>query len=262
MANALSFLADPEYWQSVRKTAPNSLGALAQGLTSGIAGAPVDIANMALQPFGFGSERPIGGSNHLGALMRADTQSAPYQIGTMLPVSPADMAQGIPMLGVGMMRGIGGRMPETAEEVSKLSSMLERHAKNAGTPVDVGYSNISPSTYLRFKGQNEAPLEVRISNHPDRHPAMAEVEGVERISVHPMGYGYEEAIDWLKEKGVKLSKRSPVQKTEQYTVSGMEGVKASELLALRKSRNPYAIVDAEDFKLMPGLIDDIGVIKP
>jgi len=127
MANALSFLADPEYWRSVRQTAPNSLSKLAQGLATGIAGAPVDLANMAMQPFGIGSERPIGGSNHLAELLNADTRSAPYQIGTMLPVSPTDMVYGLPLLA-----GIfAGKSAKTAD-LAKLMKAEELRA--AGVP--------------------------------------------------------------------------------------------------------------------------------
>ena len=114
MPNALSFLLDPEYWRLVRQTAPNSLAQLSKGITAGLLGAPVDIANMAMQPFGFGSERPVGGSNQLGRLMGADTESTPYQVGSMLPVSPADLAQGLPVM-AGMFAGKGAKTANLAK---------------------------------------------------------------------------------------------------------------------------------------------------
>jgi len=127
MPNALSFLVDPEYWKSVRKTAPNSLANLSKGITAGFLGAPVDIANMALQPIGFGSERPVGGSNQLGRLMGADTNSVPYMVGDMLPTGPDDLARGLPL-----MAGIfAGKSAKTAD-LAKLMKAEELRA--AGVP--------------------------------------------------------------------------------------------------------------------------------
>jgi len=156
MANALSFLADPEYWRSVRQTAPNSLSKLAQGLATGIAGAPVDLANMAMQPFGIGSERPIGGSNHLAELLNADTRSAPYQIGTMLPVSPTDMVYGLPLLA-----GIfAGKSAKTAD-LSKLMKAEELRA--AGVPDEkiwgeTGWTFGFPDKKPRFEIPDDAAV--------------------------------------------------------------------------------------------------------
>ena len=128
MPNALSFLVDPEYWKSVRKTAPNSLANLSKGITAGFLGAPVDIANMALQPIGFGSERPVGGYNQLGRLMGANTNSVPYMVGSMLPISPSDMVHGLPL-----MAGIfAGKSAKTAD----LAKLMKTEKKMRAVPVD------------------------------------------------------------------------------------------------------------------------------
>jgi len=125
MANLLSFLADPEYWKSVRETAPSSLGSLAQGVATATAGAPVDIANMVLKPFGLGSEKPVGGSNYLADVINAK-RDLPYEIGTMLPVSPADIATvGIPLASALGATAIGSRLNRAAE-YSDVAKMLPK----------------------------------------------------------------------------------------------------------------------------------------
>jgi len=211
-------------------------------------------------------EKPLQGGfdiGEVGGVPINATDVIPADMGANALMKLAALGKGVmaakmlPIFAGGMIKGIGGRMPETADEINKLASMMERHAKNAGTDVSVGYSNISPSTYLRFNRGEELPLaEVRISNHPDRYIGNAEGE---RISVHPGGAGYEEAIDWLKDRGIKLSNRSKKIENKPYTIAGFEGVKASDLLKLRKSRNPAAVITPEDFNMMPGLIDDLGI---
>ena len=120
-------LSDSDYWRSVRDTAPASLRALAQGLTAGTLGAPVDLANMVLQPFGLGSERPVGGYNQLGRLMGANTNSVPYMVGSMLPISPSDMVHGLPL-----MAGIfAGKSAKTAD-----LAKLMKTEKMRAVPVD------------------------------------------------------------------------------------------------------------------------------
>jgi len=116
-------LSDSDYWRSVRDTAPASLRTLAQGLTAGTLGAPVDIANMVLQPFGLGSKQPIGGSNQLGRLIGADTRSVPYKIGDLLPIGPDDLVRGLPL-----MAGIfAGKSAKTAD-LAKLAKAEELRA--------------------------------------------------------------------------------------------------------------------------------------
>ena len=43
---------------------------LNRGLVAGTVGAPVDMVNTVLTPFGLGSERPMLGSEHIGDLMQ------------------------------------------------------------------------------------------------------------------------------------------------------------------------------------------------
>ena len=179
MPNALSFLVDPEYWKSVRKTAPNSLANLSKGITAGFLGAPVDIANMALQPIGFGSERPVGGSNQLGRLMGADTNSVPYMVGDMLPTGPDDLARGLPL-----MAGIfAGKSAKTAD-LAKLMKAEELRA--AGVPDskiwgETGWTFGFPDKKPRFEIPDDAataqfthlsPNPERIAERAVEHPAL------------------------------------------------------------------------------------------
>lgn len=168
MANGLYFLLDPEYWRSVRETAPNSLAGLAKGLTAGTVGAPVDIANMALQPLGLGSERPVGGSNYLGRLMGAETESTPYQVGSMLPVSPADLAQGVPVM-VGMAARKGGNLVDLWRPIDMMQDVsrsvpnktdFEIAQRNAALPVDQGRIMPMSDNYDSYNLAKEAGYDL------------------------------------------------------------------------------------------------------
>ena len=92
----------------------NAPGRFAQGAFTGIVGGPVELANMALKPFGLGSERPIGGMNHLASLINADTKSIPYQAGTMLPLGVDDLGVGAMAL-AGIFAGKGAKTADIAK---------------------------------------------------------------------------------------------------------------------------------------------------
>lgn len=210
MANSLSSLLDPEYWKSVGETAPRSLGSLSQGIATGIAGAPVDIANMVLKPFGLGSENPVGGSNSLAQLIMANPQSPSYKIGQVLPVSPEMMvgaAKTIPLAMAGMMRSQFGRIAETGEETKSLADMLERAASAKGYNVKVERSAISPSKYITVSKPldetEDITRQIRISNHADKYPELA--EGI-RYSTDPSTENtFEQAVNWLAKQGFPTS---------------------------------------------------------
>lgn len=94
----------PQKSGGARKSVLSSFGQGAQGLASGILGAPVDIASMLTNPLlkmvGQNPGAPIGGTESIGGLLGADVQSLPFAVGSILPVSPADALAGVaPMVG-------------------------------------------------------------------------------------------------------------------------------------------------------------------
>lgn len=60
-------LRDPEYWKSIRRGVTDSVN---RGAIGGMLGAPVDIANTTMKPFGFGADKPVMGSEWIGDKMQ------------------------------------------------------------------------------------------------------------------------------------------------------------------------------------------------
>ena len=75
-----AFQANPPTMQDAGNAA---LGAAVGGI-----GAPVDLANMVLQPLGLGSEKPVMGSDWLGERLGADTDTKSFLAGSMLSPDP------------------------------------------------------------------------------------------------------------------------------------------------------------------------------
>jgi len=182
------------------KAAP---GQAAQGMFTGIAGAPVDIANMALRPFGLGSENPVGGSNSLAKMINADTQSTPYQVGTMLPISPTDVAQGLPLM-AGIFAGRGAKTANLsalvkAEEMAKAGIPDAQIWKETGwtlnTPDKMPRFEI-PDNRMMYRGTQNGSYADQVIHHPELFGAYPQLGGGRIREVagtggsyadHPMG---------------------------------------------------------------------------
>lgn len=67
MPNVFKALSDPIFRQDVKR---GVMDALNRGMVAGGLGAPVDLATMALRPFGYNVEKPVGGSEWIGDKMR------------------------------------------------------------------------------------------------------------------------------------------------------------------------------------------------
>lgn len=121
------------------KSAP---GKLAQGLFTGMAGGPVDIANLVLKPFGLGSERPIMGSDHLASLISADTNSLAYKAGTVLPFSPSGIAVGgakVAAFGAPLLAALGATaIGSKVNQGAKLSKLARAFPGQQGIFAGVG----------------------------------------------------------------------------------------------------------------------------
>ncbi len=95
--------------------------------------------------------------------------------------------------------------PETAEDIDKIFDFLEEKAKKAGYKIETNSSNVSASRYLTIyedlPNDDIRSIELRVSNHADRHPfSYAD----ERISIDPSSVDLEEALYMLQDKGYNL----------------------------------------------------------
>ncbi|MGE5622305.1 MAG: hypothetical protein ACM3WS_04015 [Bacillota bacterium] len=108
----------------------------------------------------------------------------------------------------GMIRTPFGRIPENGKDIDALANKLIDKAESLGYQISTDSSNVSGSRYITFKSPDDGPhYQIRISNHGDRYPNnLGTAE--ERFSVDPQSRNsYEEAVQWLKERGFNLSKR-------------------------------------------------------
>lgn len=83
----LGAVRDKQFWRDVRGNALTALG----GLGAGAVGAPVDLATLAMRPFGYSvpQDRVVGSSDWVGRKMGMDTESAPFIAGSMGPTPDA-----------------------------------------------------------------------------------------------------------------------------------------------------------------------------
>jgi hypothetical protein len=107
----------------------------------------------------------------------------------------------------GMIRSPFGRIPETHNEADLLANMLEKSGRNSGYSVVRNDSAVSPSKYVSFskpiEDNAEKTLQVRLSNHADKYPELA--NGI-RTSVDPITETtFEQAVNWLAREGFPTS---------------------------------------------------------
>lgn len=201
MANALSFLVDPTYWQNVSERGANilsKLGETSQGVAAGALGAPVDVANIALTPLGLGTANPVGGSNYFARMMLANPETTAYQIGTMLPVSPEGMIAGAGKLGSLGAAKISA-LPMLAASVTSNNKKLADILTQSGVQYTVSKSAKSPSTYYSITKPDGDMFTVRVSDHHDYHAGGD-------ISIDPQtGMSFKDAIDAMKGLGLQIN---------------------------------------------------------
>jgi hypothetical protein len=98
--------------------------------------------------------------------------------------------------------------PETEGDIDQIYDFVEQQAKKAGYRVKSGASNISGSRYLTITedlpDDDIRDIELRISDHGDRHSFSDATEG--KISIDPSrgGTDLEAALYELQEKGFNL----------------------------------------------------------
>jgi hypothetical protein len=103
----------------------------------------------------------------------------------------------------GMIKTPVGRIPESSADTRMLADMLQRAGEKSGYVVQRSDSAISPSRYVSFTKAGddigETTRQVRISNHIDKYPELA--NGV-RTSVDPATeVSFEQAVNWLGREG-------------------------------------------------------------
>lgn len=111
MPNVFKALSDPIFRQDVKR---GVMDALNRGMVAGGLGAPVDLATMALRPFGYNVEKPVGGSEWIGDKMRragmvSDQRNALAEAaaGMLAPTGYADPIATARALG-GLSLGLAG----------------------------------------------------------------------------------------------------------------------------------------------------------
>ena len=92
MAGLLDAIRDPEFWGLMARQAPSNLLDAAKGNAAGLLGGPVDLATMAMRPFGFNVEAPVMGSEWIRQKSKQPRTTA-YSIGEMLPIGVDDAAR-------------------------------------------------------------------------------------------------------------------------------------------------------------------------
>jgi hypothetical protein len=148
---------------------------LNRGLVAGTLGAPVDMVNTVLTPFGLGSEHPMLGSEHIGDLMEkygmvSDTRRPVLEMATNLApmlVNPAMAA------GKVAARELGPMAAGKLEDMMAKQGMI-MHAAPRGTKVVKAAEEAAPATPLTpaqqsvldnwgSKHEREAKLKKRVA---------------------------------------------------------------------------------------------------
>lgn len=149
----------------------------------------------------------------------------PSRIGGALAAAAKGVAAKGGLLGAipmaGMLKTRVGRIAENAADSSSLADMLQRAGENAGYVVTRSDSAISPSKYVSFTKAGddlrETTRQVRISNHADKYPELA--DGIRTSSDPETGVSFEQSVNWLASEGfpTRLSTRyKDIPSWEQY----------------------------------------------
>jgi hypothetical protein len=138
MPGLLDAIRDPEFWGLMARQAPSNLLEAVKGNAAGLLGGPVDIATMAMKPFGYNVESPVMSSEWIRKKTQQPRTTA-YNIGEMLPMGVDDLAR----LAAPVVATAGGllamhKMAGSADNIPALTKALKRQqgmfiGKNAKT---------------------------------------------------------------------------------------------------------------------------------
>ena len=122
------------------------------------------------------------------------------------------------------------QIPETTKEIDRITDFLSKRAENSGFNVRTGASNVSGSRYVTI--QKDMPddemksIEIRVSNHGDRHPF---TYADEKISIDPVtGTTLQDVLGLLDDRGFKLRKTNKTEKRDFSSKYGLPSTPATE----------------------------------
>lgn len=254
MANALApknknllsqAIVDPEYWSMVRQGLTDSIN---RGLIGGIVGAPVDIANMALKPFGYGSERPVMGSEWIGQQMQnaglvSGNRNALAE-GLASFIDPATIGAGAAKLAgtvpaiVGMAKSSGRVVDAIEPWTNKFSRVLDTF----GNGKDIKYYDDASGLYI----------------HKRTTP-----KGQEVYSVGEMGYMDGEHKPFLDQPIVQGETNIFGTKLYDSPEAAISAIKGQKISAGKKAANAaYSSIPStwkgQDREIAKRIIDEFG----
>lgn len=229
-------LRDPEFYKSISDQAGSYGGRAlasalraANGLGSAALGAPVDIANMALHPFGLGSENPVMGSRWIAQQTGSNPDSTAWSVGSMLPIGPGEIAvaaKGVPVALAAMTKS--GKIADAlksekaAHPLGKFESaspdeqgdaLLQWAKDNNIDLVRTGASNKSNSLYYVVRRPKDFDPEygwmdydtahIRLGDHFNQTNTDDYLNAIEHFNVYPGGDRLQDSADailhWLKQ---------------------------------------------------------------
>jgi hypothetical protein len=133
------------------------------------------------------------------------------------------------------------QIPDTSEEIDRITGFLEKRAKDSGFDVKTGASNISGSRYVTITkdlpDDEVYSVEVRISNHGDRYPSNSWSD--KRFSIDPdTGNTLQDALQFLKDEGFAIRKTIKPEKkiTDSEIAKKYYGISLDEYKNLKESR--------------------------
>jgi hypothetical protein len=150
------------------------------------------------------------------------------------------------------------QIPETTKEIDRITDFLSKRAENSGFNVRTGASNVSGSRYVTLEkrapdNEIEKSIEIRVSNHGDRHPFTS---ADERISIDPVtGTTLQDVLGLLDDRGFKLRKTEKKEKKlTDVEIAKKYGMTPNEME-----------IFAEQYRKSKGLISDpafAGLLEP
>ncbi len=182
----------------------------AQYLPYDLAGAPVDIATMAMRPFGYNVEKPVGGSEYLiekarqAGIAQAPTGSAaetatrigmgfvnPAAVARQIPKGIAAIEKGAETLGTGAVRAITGKPEITTEQIYQAMAEPQGIMK-LGTPA---ISRMPGGTFVENPQSRLTQMLSRTAEKAERY-----AEGDPEKAVAAMEMFTKKAADFYKKR--------------------------------------------------------------
>lgn len=96
------------------------------GVVAGVGGLPVDLATMAMRPFGYDEQNPVMSTEWIGEQLGADVESGPFMLGMFGAPDPMDMLK------------VATLAPAVAKAVKKNKRVINKvlHESTRGPPRD------------------------------------------------------------------------------------------------------------------------------